>query len=412
MMIQPLRKMARRKTALWKMMVILLGVLLLAGCSQASNAAETGQEADVTPIPTPVVPVKPTYTVQRGSVVNALEFTGRISPIKEVALSFHTNGYIREIFVQRGDAVQAGQVLADLEVSDLETQLEQARLALKTSETQLIAAQQVISDALTEAGLLLAIEKIKLEQANYLFENERGKQQDFRMQEFNIRIQQQATALAQLRVDRLERGVDPQLLLAVEAAQLTVQRLDAQFVNAQIIAPMDGVVTSINIFNPGQSVSAYNPVVAVGDISQLEVSADLFGNSGVAMLSQGMAVVIEPHDRPGSVQLQGTIRYVPTGEANELDKTTRIALEAATAASLSEAGLGLGDLVRVRVVIESKDNVLWLPPQAIRVFEGRQFVVVQDVQGLRRVDVTLGIQGSERVEIMSGLSEGQIVQSP
>ncbi len=74
--------------------------------------------------------------------------------------------------------------------------------------------------------------------------------------------------------------------------------------------------------------------------------------------------------------------------------------------------MGLGDLVRVRVVIESKDNVLWLPPQAIRVFEGRQFVVVQDVQGLRRVDVTLGIQGSERVEIMSGLSEGQIVQSP
>ena len=382
---------------------ILVGVLLSAGCGQSPNLTDTGQETDVTPIPTPVVPTKPTYTVQRGEVVNEIEFTGRITPVKEAELSFHTNGFIRKIYVQRGEAVKAGQILADLEVSDLENQLAQAQLSLKTNETQLIAARQLISDTLTEAQILLTIEQIKLEQVRYILQTSQNK-----TQEFNLRLQEQMVYLAQLRVDRLERGVDPQLVLAVESARLTIQRLEAQFADAQIIAPMDGVVTSINIFNEGQAVTAYTAVMSVGDVSQLEVSADLYGDSGVRELSQGMAVSIEPHDRPGAAQIQGVIRYVPSGAPGEKDKTTRISLETPPA----DANLGLSDLVRVRVVIESKDNVLWLPPQAIRAFEGRRFVVVQDAQGLHRVDVKVGVEGSERVEIVSGLTEGQIVQAP
>jgi multidrug efflux pump subunit AcrA (membrane-fusion protein) len=383
--------------------LILVGSFLPTACGSQSLLPDNGQEADVTAIPTPIIPTKPTYTVQRGEVVNEIEFTGRITPVKEVELSFHTNGYIREIFFQRGEAVKAGQIMADLEVSDLENQLAQAQLSLKTSETHLIAAQQLISDTLTEARILLAVEQIKLEQAKYSFKASASK-----TQEYNLRLQEQMFKLAQFRVERLERGVDPQLVLAVESTRLTVQRLEAQFADAQIIAPLDGVITSINIFNEGQAVTAYAPVITVGDMSQLEVSADLYGDSGVGELSQGMAAVIEPHDRPGTVQMMGIIRYVPTGAPGEEDKTTRVSFET----SIADTDLGLSDLVRVKVVVESKTNVLWLPPQAIRTFEGRQFVVVQDAQGLHRVDVKVGVEGSERVEILSGLTEGQIVQAP
>ena len=48
-------------------------------------------------------------------------------------------------------------------------------------------------------------------------------------------------------------------------------------------------------------------------------------------------------------------------------------------------------------------------PAAIRTFEGRKFVVIQENAGQRRVDVKLGIEGEDRVEIASGLTEGQIV---
>jgi multidrug efflux pump subunit AcrA (membrane-fusion protein) len=382
---------------------ILAGLLALTGCKQPTSYIDTGEGKDVTPIPTPVVPTKPTYTVQRGDVVNQVEFTGRITPVKEVDLSFHTNGYVRNILVERGESVKEGQVLAELEVSDLENQLAQSQLSLKTSETQLAAAQQLISDTLVEAHILLDIEKIKLEQAQYYSQANGGK-----AQEFNLRIQEQMVELAQLKVDRLERGVDPQLVLAVESARLTIQRLQEQLADTQILAPMDGVVTSINIFNSGQAVAAYMPVITVGDLNQLEVSADLFGDRVVGQLSPGMEVVVEPYERPDAAQIPGVIRYVPTGAPGETDKTTRISLNS----SPEDAQLGLSDLVRVKTIIESKTNVLWLPPQAIRSFEGRRFVVVQDDQGLHRVDVQTGVEGSEAVEIVSGLTEGQIVQAP
>jgi multidrug efflux pump subunit AcrA (membrane-fusion protein) len=71
-----------------------------------------------------------------------------------------------------------------------------------------------------------------------------------------------------------------------------------------------------------------------------------------------------------------------------------------------------GDLVRVTVVLEQKEDVLWLPPAAIRTFEGRKFVVVQEGAGQRQVDVTLGIESEERVEIETGLEEDQVVIGP
>jgi multidrug efflux pump subunit AcrA (membrane-fusion protein) len=59
--------------------------------------------------------------------------------------------------------------------------------------------------------------------------------------------------------------------------------------------------------------------------------------------------------------------------------------------------------------LERKDNVLWLPPQAIRTCEGRKFVVVQEGDAQLRVDVKVGIESEDRVEIEEGLTDGQIV---
>ena len=88
-----------------------------------------------------------------------------------------------------------------------------------------------------------------------------------------------------------------------------------------------------------------------------------------------------------------------------LDKSTRLTVDQ----EAQEEGFELGDLVQIRVQLEHKEAVLWLPPQAIRVFDGRRFVVVQDGDVQRRVDVKVGIQTPDRVEIEEGLEEGQVV---
>ena len=69
-------------------------------------------------------------------------------------------------------------------------------------------------------------------------------------------------------------------------------------------------------------------------------------------------------------------------------------------------------MARCNIVTARKESALWLPPQAIRNFQGRRFVVVKDTEGERRADVKLGLQGEDRVEVLSGVLEGQVVIAP
>ena len=88
--------------------------------------------------------------------------------------------------------------------------------------------------------------------------------------------------------------------------------------------------------------------------------------------------------------------------------TVRIAFDDPTEALAFQ----VGDRVRVHVVIERRDDVLWLPPAAVREFGGRNFVIVEDARGQSRMDVALGLEGDGRVEIQEGLVEGQTVIGP
>ena len=125
---------------------------------------------------------------------------------------------------------------------------------------------------------------------------------------------------------------------------------------------------------------------------------------------EGQEAVVTLRAYPGQTW-QGTVRRLPypygTGGSTEdlagVDKSTRISLEG------DLGDLELGDLARVIIVLEEKDDALWLPPAAIRTFQGRKFVIVQDVDRQRRVDVTIGIGSDDRVEVLEGLEEGQIV---
>jgi multidrug efflux pump subunit AcrA (membrane-fusion protein) len=77
-----------------------------------------------------------------------------------------------------------------------------------------------------------------------------------------------------------------------------------------------------------------------------------------------------------------------------------------------ELGYKTGDSVMLTIILEQKEGALWLPPQAVRDFDGRRFVIVQDPGGQRRVDVIVGIESDERVEILEGLNEGDVVIAP
>ncbi|MBN1812275.1 MAG: biotin/lipoyl-binding protein [Anaerolineae bacterium] len=438
--------------------VLLIALAVLVGCT---CAPAQGGDATPTPIATPVVPDKPTYVVQRGEVAKVLEFTARVSPISEEELFFRVSGYVGEVFVERDDWVKAGDLLAELEVSDLKNQLLQAEAALgstiSSNEQQIAEAQASLRTA--ELNLAIAeasdpapqivFAEVSLERARMSLADaqeayneawdaardwelnvkwrkagleaerestERGLKeaqlslrvaeadyqqalQNLQVHAYNVQIREQEVALVQLRLEKLESG------LAIEEMRLNVERLKAQLDDARLIAPFDGQVLLVTTAE-GRAVTAYKPVMVVANVDALEVSTQLDADE-MEELQEGMEVICEPVGRPGQ-EFAGYIRRLPypygggsiVGTTEDEDQSTRIALEQ----DPEELGLELDDRVHVTVVLERKADVFWVPPQAISQFEGRRFIVIQDGDRQRTVDVNVGIEGTERVEI-EGVTE-------
>lgn len=384
-------------------MLLLLVVSLISGCSLLPetnlNRSASGV-ATPTPIPTAIVPVRPVYTVKRGEIVHESEFSGRIAPVVEEELFFRNSGRVRAAFNKRTDVVKTGQILAELEIDALERELEAAELELERARVRL-------DQALIENEYQQQVAQTDLEMAEIRLNALRSESAP---DQTAIALQEKQIELSELALERLARGVDPLLYSDVERSEFNVEKLKADIAESQIIAPFEGQLLSYSV-TPGQSVEAYQVVASIADLSELEVSADLVTNQLVD-LSEGMSATFLLTSRPG-VELTGEIRRLPYPYGSggkgttveELDKTTRITVNE----SLEELGIEEGDLVRVHVELERKEDVLWLPPQAIRLFEGRRFVVLKDGDVQRRVDVTVGIETQERVEIEEGLEEGQVV---
>jgi len=385
------------------MLVGVLATAIISGCAllPAGRSQRVADEAPTpTPIPTAIVARKPTYTVEQGEVVKELTFSGRISPVVEEELFFRSDGRVRAVYVKRNEMVTKGTLIAELEIDLLERELASAELELEQATTQLEAAQRDLEYDQRIAQIAVDMENIKLSDLRSKTPPDPE----------DISLQEKQVELAQIAYDRLAEGVDANLTSAFARATLNVQKLNADITDAQIHAPFDGQLLSVSL-TPGQAVEGFQKVVSVADVTELEVSAELLSDQ-MTQLVEGMPVAVTLVSRPGEI-ITGAIRQLPypygSGgrglSVEDQDKSTRFTLDD----DAIELGFQLGDLVRITAELERKQDVLWLPPQALRVFDGRRFAVVQDGDVQRRVDVIVGIQTDERVEIEDGLELGMIV---
>ncbi len=438
--------------------------LLPIGCS----LGQSQEEPTPTPIPTPIVPTKPTYEVKRGEVVKEVEFSGRIAPVVQEELFFRTTGYVDTVFVELYDSVSEGQVLAELVIDDLERELSTAKLELERVGSNLKEAKRDLEYDIRKARVSLEITQLELEgakakdpeplrtQAEADLEKARvvlreaqeaydrvawrndleasseaaALEQatlDYAKVEASYQLALQVIAehpsqiailerqveLAQIALDELEEGVDPALEHEVERARSKVQSLEARIAESQIAAPFDGQVLS-SLISEGYSVEAFKEVMLIADPSDLEVRAKP-DSMQLQEMEEGMSATMTLVNRPGE-EIMGHIELLPSSYGSggrskgvgDEDETTHIALDEVA----SGTGYDVGELIRVTVAVERRDNALWLPPEAVRTFEGRKFVVVRDGEAQRRVDVKIGIRGEDRIEIEAGLTEGEIVVAP
>ena len=143
--------MQKRSWMMSSLIVLILSTLVLAACGAAPSATTTTAAAERT------------ATAARGTIRASVSASGKIDPEAKVNLNFGAPGTVKEVMVDEGQTVKAGDVLATLDTDDLELAVKQAEQAFAT---QKLAYTQAISPtasdiAAAEAAIASASSNLK-----------------------------------------------------------------------------------------------------------------------------------------------------------------------------------------------------------------------------------------------------------
>jgi RND family efflux transporter MFP subunit len=336
----------------------------------------------------------PVILASRAPLENVITLTGEFRPFQQVDVHAKVAGYIRQIFVDVGDKVKAGQVLAILEVPELNAQVMGAQADIRRSQDAIRRAQSEIERAeSTHQAYHAAYTRLK--QAS---ESRPGLIAE---QELDDAMAKDKETEAQINSARAALA-ESQGQLGM--AQATLDRLSALQAYSQITAPFAGVVTK-RYADTGALIQAGTasetqsmPVVQLAEWSLLRLVIPV-PESAVPELHLGSTVQVHVVDL--NRDFQGRVARF-ADELNDQTRTMHTEIDVENPQNTLTEGM----YAEVKLVLHGNKDALTLPVQAVVQEGNKHYVLTLDDQDrVQRRDVELGEQTSNTVEIVHGLSE-------
>lgn len=368
-----------------------LGALIKRSHSPSTaEANEHAADADAAPYAA-VAPVK------RETIATTLAIAGQFIPYQNVELHAKVAGYIKHIYVDIGDHVHEGQVLAVLEIPELVAQVDEAKAAMHHAEEEIQRAKSEVSRAQAGEVALHA-------NAERLVNTDKARPGLIAQQELDDATAKDRAAEAQIDATKSALAAAKQQL---EVAKANQQHYSALSDYAKITAPYDGVVTwrfsdTGALVQAGTSNTSGLPVVTLAQINVLRLRIPV---------PESLAGKIRVGDS-ADVHVQATGEHF-TGKVvrftDALDPSTRT-MQVEIDVPNPSYHLQPGMYADVRLSANSRDNALTVPVESVRHDGDKTTVLVLDShERVQSREVQLGVQSSNRVEILSGLNEGEQV---
>ena len=369
--------------------VVLIVVGFLKGyIPHQRNEATLAAEADSASKELPTVTV---VGVVRSAANGTLVLPGNIEAVTEAPVLARSSGYIRKRYVDIGDRVKSGQLLAEIEAPELDQQVNQAKAALDQSRAALEQATANLHQGQAQEQLA----KVTADRWKNLVAKGVVSRQE------NDTYQSQWTA-AQANVSALEKAV-ASARSNINAAQANLSRLTELQGYKSVYAPFAGVITVRNV-DVGALVNEGNTLlfrIAQNDRLRTYVNVP---QSDADSVHVGQAAHLNIADLAGH-QFVGTV----TRTANALDPATRTLL---TEVQVTNSG-GLllpGMYAQVDLTTPRRNPPLLIPGDTLVVRgTGPQVGVVgaNHIVHFRRLQ--LGRDFGDKIEVLSGLEAGQQV---
>jgi RND family efflux transporter MFP subunit len=310
-------------------------------------------------------PVK-VFKARRQRITEKITYTGTLEAWTKINITPETGGKIARIYVQEGDRVAQGQVLAELETASIRLQLKQAQAGVAVAEAS-------YADALRNKERM---DRLIKEQA----------------------VSEQQREKVQLAYD----GAAAQLEQARAGLNLAQHALDVSIMTA----PFAGVVASKNaevgdVINPmmGGFGGGAGGVLTLMDFSRIKIVVAV-SSQDIGRIRKGQAALLRVPGVPGR-DFAGVVRIVNL-TADPLSKKFGIEAVFDNPEGLLRPGT-FGDIV---FELASHENALVVPQNAI--LENSYVFVVEGGKAVKKT-VTMGLQNTTMIEILGGLAEGDAV---
>jgi RND family efflux transporter MFP subunit len=389
--------MTTKRWLLAAALVIVAIAVVWVWSSRSGSKAEGGESASGGAAAEGVVSAA-VMRVTRRDLGSTLTISGAFKPFQDVEIHAKVAGYVRAIYVDVGSHVKTGQTLAVLEVPELAAQLSGSEAAVQTAAEQIRRAQGDFSRAQSsQAAVHSAYTRLKQaadSQAGLVAQ-----------QEVDDSQAKDLAGAAQVQSAEAELSAAKHRMEAAQANQKEYAALSGY---ARITAPFDGVITN-RYEDTGALVAAgtsnstqSTPVVRLAEISVLRLVLPI-PESIAAQIRLGQPIKVRVQalnqDFVGKVS-----RF-----ADSLNQQTRT-METEVDFQNKAGKLLPGMYAQADVAHDEKKNVLTVPVEAVRQRGDSGNVLVVDAQNVvDEKDVRLGQSDGTRIDILSGLNEGERV---
>ena len=400
-------------------------------------------------------------TVQRGDLTIEITAAGNLALSRTEDLAFdlfYQEGTVEAVLVEEGDTVEQGQVLAELDISEWEEELEALEDQVTAAERELTAKQRdllqkevsVINaenaleraeddwlDTLTAGTRVRRLE----ERLDWYLENEPGDTEkindikddlDKAWNDFSrtasdsvdareVTVKEMGVELAQAQLEDAQ--------IAIEDAQKDLEKAQKELDEAKskspvITAPFDGFITRVNV-EGGDEVLTGTVAVQLADpnkfeadilVSEMDILQVKLGGEAWVQVDamQGLSLPAEvTHISPTATIQSGVVNYEVKVEVQPIEEVMQEQQGQIPAAIPENFQLREGLTVTVSIIVDQRNDILLVPNAAITTQGKQTYVQVVLPDGtIEERAIQTGISDWQYTEVTSGLSEGEQVAVP
>ena len=353
--------------------------------------------------------------VERGPIRSVISTNGKIEPVQTFEAHAPIATTVKRVFVREGDHVHKGQLLLQLDDEDIRSQAAKAQAQIKAAQASLSATKNsgtqeeilTLNAQLTKARAARNVAQRNLDALKRLQQQGAASPGEVRQAEVTLENAQADLNLAeQKQKDRYSGPEVASTEAQATEAQAAYESAEDALSKSSVRAPFEGIVYSLPV-KLDAFVQAGDLLLQEADLSHVLVRA-FVDEPDVGRLQTGEKVEVTWDAVPGRTWT-GIVNTVPSTvklHGNRNVGETTCLIDNQDLRLLPNINVG------VTIVVAEHNNVLTLQRDALHIDDGTPYVFRIVDNHLKRQAITFSLQNLTRVEITSGLSEGDAVAMP